>query len=508
MKLRSLLFILPILFQTLPSQQPGAVEGIVVDATSGQPLSGVTVQLRKYGTPPYLLAGDTRFDGTFVFRNVPAGAYQIEALRGGYIPGVYGERTIDVMPVTHTITPGQVLSGVRIMLTPGGVIFGRLIDDRGEAVAGASVEALKTTYKDGERQRTVVQTVLSNDLGEYRLFMLTPGEYVVRARDFISKRFVSVYFPGTIDVKEARRMDLRAGEVLGGIDLPSFPTRTVRVTGTVQGTNGDPTGVSLSALNDTQATNQVVDPISGAFEFKHVIPGSYMLVARSSERRAALSVEVRSVDLLNYSITLGSAGHMIPARIRIEGHPPGDDPELEKLYFAIQRESPIAGLEPERYSPFANGRLTFDLLSGNYRIHLSRPDDFYIKSMTLGGVNILNQGLRVESSSDVPLEIVVASNPGSVEGRAVGKNVTVVLIPNAERRGQRDFYRSAKPAASGEFRFEKVPPGDYKLFVWQAENGGPWRDPEYVVRYEDRGIPIRIEEGARIQVTQPLPLLD
>jgi hypothetical protein len=251
---------------------------------------------------------------------------------------------------------------------------------------------------------------------------------------------------------------------------------------------------------------QLVDP-EGRFEFKGVVPGGYFLVARTAERASFLSLDVGNVDLLNISVALDRIFE-IPARVRIEGHPPGDDPELETLYFVIHRDSPIAGLEPQTYSPFSNGRFTLNVLPGDYRIHLSRPADFYIQSMTLRGANIMSQSLRVEESSETPLEIVVGSNPGSIEGRAQASSVTVVLIPNSERRGQRDLYKAVKAGASGEFRFAKVPPGDYKLFAWRTENGGPWRDPAYIGRYEERGVPVRIGKGENVQVPQTLPVLD
>jgi hypothetical protein len=104
------------------------------------------------------------------------------------------------------------------------------------------------------------------------------------------------------------------------------------------------------------------------------------------------------------------------------------------------------------------------------------------------------------------LEIVVGTNPGSVQGRVAGAGATVVLIPDAARRSQRALYKVARPGGSGEFNFQKVPPGDYKLFAWREENGGPWLDPDYLLPYEDRATPVRVEQGKGFVVESPIPV--
>ena len=94
-----------------------------------------------------------------------------------------------------------------------------------------------------------------------------------------------------------------------------------------------------------------------------------------------------------------------------------------------------------------------------------------------------------------------------MSGRAAGKNATVVLVPDLARRAQRSLYKSAKAGTSGEFAFQKVPPGDYKVFAWQEENGGPWLDPEYLRQYEERGTPLRVETGKATVLEGMVPVL-
>jgi hypothetical protein len=80
-------------------------------------------------------------------------------------------------------------------------------------------------------------------------------------------------------------------------------------------------------------------------------------------------------------------------------------------------------------------------------------------------------------------------------------------VPDASRRNQRPLYKSTK-ASNGVFHFKQVPPGDYKLFAWSEDtidNGGPWLDPEYLRKYEDRATPVRIQGDMKTIVDRPIP---
>lgn len=132
-----------------------------------------------------------------------------------------------------------------------------------------------------------------------------------------------------------------------------------------------------------------------------------------------------------------------------------------------------------------------------------------MKSITLGEVDVLNQGLRVTGSMDATMEIRIASDFGSLEGRTAARNVTVVLVPDAARRGQRSLFKAMRVGPGGEFGFPKIPPGDYKLFAWaeeNAENGGPWLDPEYLRQYENRATPVHIDTNRKTTLGRPIPV--
>jgi hypothetical protein len=510
------------LLQSNPRPPRGSISGVVMEMPADRPLAGATVRLQnRNGTNnDILMVATTREDGTFSFGNVTDGTLQLEAERAGYILTSWTNATVpQVRPTSPSTTimapivqlaPGQNITGARLELMKGAVITGRLVDDHGEPLAGAAVQALKTTFNAGVRQRTPVQAVTSNDLGEYRLFMLKPGQYYLSVvpSGMISMlpgreaSAIPIYFPGTIDTTQAQPIELSIGQTIEGVNFNAIPTRTHHVSGNIQGTS-DPAGVVLSPLNGTTAIDQTVNSTNGSFEFTDVIPGPYMLVARTANAHSMTPLNVRNGDTLGVRVFVGD-GFKIPVHVHIEGHGPGDDPDLDLLYFTPRLDAPVPGIESDDYSPFPDGHFLLDLMARDYKIDLTRPTGYYIKSMMLNGVDVLNQGLRVTGSTDGPLEILVSNAVGAVAGTTNGRIAAVVLVPDPVRRSQRPLYRWM--TIGGRFKFDDIPPGDYKLFAWAEENGGPWLDPEYLRKYEGLGVPVHVEAGKTATAPATIPI--
>jgi hypothetical protein len=271
-----------LLFQTVSSPiRTATVDGTVLDAGSGEPVSGARVQLFRAASvgvgsnlkgqtlsledlQPY--SATTEQDGRFRFANVQPGEYRLLALReGGYVPGEYGQRSATGYGTSFVLTPGQDMSRVRLVVTPTGAIAGRVYDRDG-SVGRWQVQALRPIYRDGQRTLTIVQAVQTDDRGEYRLFWLPPGSYYVMARPFtdhnptpvgadrplvnpvqirepirggsieqasppvvrsrtlpdgdvVDEVQLPIYYPGTTDERAASKIDLRAGANAEGFDL-------------------------------------------------------------------------------------------------------------------------------------------------------------------------------------------------------------------------------------------------------------------------------------------------
>jgi hypothetical protein len=171
--------------QGQPSQQTAptaSIEGVVVRAGTSDGISRARVTLNPSQSSVGAQAVIVDGDGKFAFRGLPAGQYRLNVTRDGYVSSEYGQRGPNGSGVAITLAAQQHATDIRIGLTSTGAIGGRIVNRYGEPVGNANVQALRYTYQDGRRVLNTVQTVRTNDRGEYRLFWMTPGQYIVSAQ--------------------------------------------------------------------------------------------------------------------------------------------------------------------------------------------------------------------------------------------------------------------------------------------------------------------------------------
>src|SRR5262249_10479486 len=131
--------------------------------------------------------------------------------------------------------------------------------------------------------------------------------------------------------------------------------------------------------------------------------------------------------------------------------------------------------------------------------------NWYIKSVTHEGTDVLQNGLSLFSNPHDPIEIVVSPNgamlDGTIldEGRFPVQSATVVLVPNDPRRNRFDLYRTATSDAGGRVHIEGIAPGNYQLFAWDNVITNQWQDPTFMKPYEARGVSLAFQEGGKLQ---------
>jgi hypothetical protein len=284
------LAIVCVLAAALPAPAQPAVsslQGRVVRWGSNDPIAKANVELRRAdsGDPaPYVAT--TTGDGLFVFSTVTPGQYRIVVTRPGYVSAEYGQRWPNGAGTPLAIPPGQAVSNVPIPMLATGAVSGTVRDQLGRPLGNAEVQALKATYQTGQRELTKVQSVWTDDRGEYRLFWLTPGRYFFAARhpdlgggpmrmggvriggggvlgpngpigfeqfkvngdnasapagpgigprspSLESLKFVDVYYPNTTDETASAPLEVTAGGELQAIDFSIAPLQQHRVRGRV-----------------------------------------------------------------------------------------------------------------------------------------------------------------------------------------------------------------------------------------------------------------------------------
>ena len=163
-----------------PQAPAASIEGVVVKMTSGEPVPGAKVALAAQSCatqspsapaqcdPKTVITGT---DGKFLLTGVAPGSYRLFATHtGGYVPAEYGQRSATGPGIPLEVMNGQQATGIQLVMASTASISGRIYDRDGEPLGRAQVQALRSVYRNGHRRMTIVQSVESNDRGEYRLF--------------------------------------------------------------------------------------------------------------------------------------------------------------------------------------------------------------------------------------------------------------------------------------------------------------------------------------------------
>ena len=115
------------------------------------------------------------------------------------------------------------------------MITGRITDEFGDPITDVQVQALRFQSVNGERQLvTAGRTARTDDLGQYRIFGLMPGEYVVHASlremppgvregSVEPTGYPGTFFPGVADASQAQTVSVTIGQELSAIGFPLVP---------------------------------------------------------------------------------------------------------------------------------------------------------------------------------------------------------------------------------------------------------------------------------------------
>jgi hypothetical protein len=259
---------------------------------------------------------------------------------------------------------------------------------------------------------------------------------------------------------------------------------------------------------------------TGEFEVRDVTPGSYWLQVMTQPQggfptagapQAAnnptaflpsttqVQVDVANSDLENVSVVV-SPGVSIAGKVRFD--PPGN-PNLGFPQLALQPTtggSSFLTAMNGSVRPAADGTFTVQRITpGEYKlgvIGLNPP--MYIKEARLDQMDLL-QGATITDRVSGPIEVVLSSNSGQIDGTVIGAdqkpvaNVQAVLIPD-HQRNRLDLYKTAVTTPDGRFTIRGITPGDYRLFSWEDIEPFAYFDPDVSRQYETQSKLVHIQE--------------
>lgn len=159
----------------------GMIVGQVVTGDAGTPvrrarvnLSGAELRGQRSTT--------TDEEGRFVFTQLPAGRYTMTASKTGFVSIAYGAKSAGRAGTPIQLEDGQKLESKPIAMPKGGVVTGIVLDEFGEPSPGTSVRALRMVMRTGEKRLESAGTGTTDDRGQYRIYGLQPGQFILTAQ--------------------------------------------------------------------------------------------------------------------------------------------------------------------------------------------------------------------------------------------------------------------------------------------------------------------------------------
>ena len=518
---------------TRPASGHAIVRGRVLNS-DGQPLRQAMVRIMAPEIRSTRSAS-TDGDGRYEFRNLPAGRYSISASKAAFVDWAYGQTRPNSPGKPLTLTDAQVAENIDVRLQRGAVITGRVVDEFGEAVPNAGVMPIRQQYVQGRRRMlSTGNRAQTNDLGEYRIFGLAPGQYVVTATaqaltfgmpvangvDLAGQTngYAPTFYPATADAAIAQRLTVGAAETISGIDITLTPTRLATISGVAVDGQGRPmtTGsVFTVPRGGVVGTGGVGGPLrpDGSFMIPNVPPGEYMVRANAPRQGppapgtamgppefSVAVVAVNGDDVTGIRLApavpvfvsgrvsfddAAAAQSIRTSNVRISAQPLSQDDAL-----GVGLGGAVAGQLREDF--------TFEVktAAGLVAMRVFVPGQagaaaaWQLKSIRANGVDVTDAGVDVGSQGASGIEIEMTNRLQQVAGavadaRGVAvKDYAVALFPLDRSRwgaATTRYFAIGRPGDEGRFKVLTLPPGEFYVIALDGLSAD-WEDPETLER--------------------------
>jgi protocatechuate 3,4-dioxygenase beta subunit len=456
------------------------IRGRVLAAETGNPIR--RAQVRISGPDIVPKASLTDAEGRFEFRDLPAGRFTINATKSGYVSVQYGQTRPYESGRPIELADKQIVANADISMPRGSAISGRILDEFGEPMPDVAVTALRQSWSGGRRRLTPVggRVGQTNDLGQFRLYGLPPGEYYVSATLRNGMEFMAIemlvadraagasptastptsgyaptYFPGTASAGDAQKITLMPGQENASVDFALVPVRLSRISGVVLGSDGKPTAgamVNVMPANRNEPmlfsgasatrTNQ-----DGAFTLSGVAPGEYTLQANamqvmtsseggntmmfrvtggaggSDSEFGSVPISVGGDDITNL-VLVTAKGATVLGHVSFEdGAKPSSFGGLRISAMSADADGPTVlrgGPSSGQVKP--DGTFELQGLGGTRLIRaMAPPPGWTVKAVRLNGVDVTDNGIEFKSGQNVEgLEVVLTAKATNVVGSVTG----------------------------------------------------------------------------------------
>lgn len=512
-----------------------AIRGQVIAADTGTPLRRAVVRAFSQGGGNGI--GQTDAEGRYEIPHLPAGRYFVSVQRTGYVNLQWGQRAPNQPGVPIEIADGQTLDKVNFALPRGGAISGRIVDELGEPLAFVQVTVQRYAFAGGTRRLvgggSEGASDRTDDLGQYRLFGLVPGDYYVAATlrnvEFMpisptstsvtSDGYASTYYPGTGSVADARRVTLRAGQDVTNVSFALVTARLGRIAGRVTTSAGEPFlgGMLMVAPSNDEVVGTLnmsgaqIRP-DGTFETGGLPPGTYTLIVQPRDQMrdaqaevGRIDVQVNGEDVRDVFIVTGRGGQIRGRIVSDDGSELPFKPAQARIFtMAWNPSRAMIGMRPSVVNPDwsfeATGlteavRLGFSADEPGWTLRHAWKDNVDLADDAVD----IRPGQLVEGVELVVTKKVTELNGLIIDGRnqPVTEAIVVIFPENKERWATFNsrYIRLTRPDLNGKYSVRLTPSENYRAVVVRGLEDGQHTDSEFLTRALEHATAFDIGEG-------------
>jgi hypothetical protein len=458
----------------------------------------------------------------------------------------YSDEDYQYLP--FTIAPGQHLKNLVIRMRPpkpkaSGLITGRVIDANGKGVGNVEV----ALYKPGSLDKFFDKSTRTDDRGEYRVYGLKPGQYILgysaglnifQVSKPTSSTIPATFYPGVGDIssseiivveneKEVRAKDL----VLGLAPLGKLRVHILN--------RGEPAKEGLMGTGDGFGSVHIDAGADFWQEYSPIRPGRLPFVVKWTNPSRTISVyfteiifdgrdQSLEVDLSGIHGVLSIQTFVEQADGSTVPYKSSASPNVVLSSRATDhREVNTRSASQSLYETNSGERMTLgpdgsadftDLIVGTYDLGpLDLPPGLYLTSASQGQRNALNDGVNISDHPSI-LEIHLRQDAAVFRGNILdiqglpAHGAFVFLIPEIPQAQSHIGWFIGRADQNGRFEIPGIGPGKYRAYaasgvVWGGSGKHilSYLDPQFVDTFKDSAIPISI--GPNEELSQNLNLL-
>jgi hypothetical protein len=338
---------------------------------------------------------------------------------------------------------------------------------------------------------------------------------------------------------------LAAGEERAGLDFAMKPVRVVSLEGAVVTSDGRPTpAVSISigggnrmgipTMGDVRPRLVQAPDAGGRFIYDTLAPGHYTLTASANRLVAnttgrggtvvatdsetlygVLEVDVDGQPVRGVTLTL-YRGIRISGRVTIDPASSARAPDVNQIQVRLVRSFGAPGTMSQQNASgtVASSAIAADggfqlsgIGPGDYRLQLSLPTDWWLRSAVVGGIDTLDDALRVTPGAGdlANVQLMLSDRRAQVSGTLqtpAGQPASpyyIVLMPAdralwvpASRR-----LKFTRPASDGTFSFTDLPGGEYILAAVTDLDSDDWQRADFLGELVPSGVKTSLADGEK-----------